>query len=333
MQLVPTANHFGNLLGSSPSMHELFSDLSRIARTDLSLLIQGETGTGKELVASALHDASSRAQGPFVVFDCGAVSPTLAESELFGHERGAFTGASTMRTGVFEQANGGSIFLDEIGELPQALQPKLLRVLEKREVRRVGDSKPIPIDVRVISATNRNLRAQVKRGNFREDLYYRLAGAQVSVPPLRDRLDDLELLAEHFLASHEPPRSLTDVPPSTWQKFKQHRWPGNVRELSNALERAIVTPEQALESDLAGESPAASGVSITISSDSGFVDPLPVARRNAADAFERAYIKHVLEKSQGNVTRAAALADVSRQMIHRLIVKHGIRAGVAPSPR
>jgi transcriptional regulator with PAS, ATPase and Fis domain len=165
MQLVPTPDHFGSLLGSSPRMRDLFSDLSRIARTDLSLLIQGETGTGKELVASSLHHASDRAQGPFVVFDCGAVSPTLAESELFGHERGAFTGASATRTGVFEQAHGGSIFLDEIGELPQALQPKLLRVLEKREVRRVGDNTPISIDVRVISATNRNIATCARRSS------------------------------------------------------------------------------------------------------------------------------------------------------------------------
>jgi transcriptional regulator with GAF, ATPase, and Fis domain len=298
--------------------------LARISATDLSLLIEGETGTGKELVAESVHQNSLRNTGPFVVFDCSAIAPTLAESELFGHERGAFTGAIAPRAGVFEQADGGTIFLDEIGELPRDLQPKLLRVLEKREVRRLGGSKTIPLNVRLIAATNRNLRSEVKRGEFRQDLYYRVAGAHVYVPPLRDRLDDLPLLAESFLASSQPPRSLSDVPQHVWDMFKAYRWPGNVRELKNAVRRVLVTPERALDTDslpdLAGQAAAA----VALASSTGNVEPLRVARRNAADAFEKRYVEHVLGRSEGNVTRAAAMAEVSRQVIHKLMTKHGL---------
>jgi transcriptional regulator with PAS, ATPase and Fis domain len=242
-------DRLGDLLGRSPRMRELFADLMRIAPTDISLLIEGETGTGKELVAESVHQSSLRASGPLVVFDCSVVAPALAESELFGHERGAFTGAVASRVGVFEQAEGGTIFLDELGELPKDLQPKLLRVLEKREVRRVGGSKPIPVDVRLIAATNRNLRAEVKSGNFREDLYFRVAGAQVHVPPLRDRMEDLDLLAESFLAASQPPKKLSDIPDPIWNMFRAYRWPGNVRELRNALMRVLVTPERPMVGD------------------------------------------------------------------------------------
>jgi transcriptional regulator with PAS, ATPase and Fis domain len=315
---------FGKLLGSSATMRALFVDLSRIARTDLSLLVQGETGTGKDLVASSVHAASPRARGPFVVFDCAGVAPSLAESELFGHERGAFTGAVTAHLGVFEQANGGTIFLDEIGELPRTLQPKLLRVLEKRQVRRLGDCKNVPIDVRVISATNRNLRSEVKRGNFREDLYYRLTGAQVNVPPLRERLDDLEPLAEALLATKQQAHRLSDLPPHTWGRFKAHRWPGNVRELRNAVERALIQPDQALDTDATAEPSAAAGPAFPILDERGKVAPLHDARRNTAHALESAYLKHVLGQASGNVTRAAAMANISRQMLHRLMSKHRI---------
>jgi transcriptional regulator with GAF, ATPase, and Fis domain len=318
------ANGFGDLLGRSPKMRELFADLTRIAAADLSLLIEGETGTGKELVAESVHTNSHRASAPFVVFDCSAVAPTLAESELFGHERGAFTGAVAPRAGVFEQADGGTIFLDEIGELPRDLQPKLLRVLEKREVRRLGGSKTIPLDVRLISATNRNLRAEVKRGEFRQDLYYRVAGAHVYVPPLRDRPGDVMLLVESFLASNQPPLSLSDVPQHVWDMFKAYRWPGNVRELRNAVRRVLVTPDRALDTDSIPDMAGAAAAAVSMLSASGTVDPLRVARRNAADAFEKRYVEHVLGKSEGNVTRAAAIAEVSRQVIHKLMTKHGL---------
>ena len=318
------ANGFGDLLGRSPKMRELFADLTRIAATDLSLLIEGETGTGKELVAESVHTNGQRKSAPFVVFDCSAIAPTLVESELFGHERGAFTGAVAPRAGVFEQADGGTIFLDEIGELPKDLQPKLLRVLEKREVRRLGATKTLPLNVRLIAATNRNLRAEVKRGEFRQDLYYRLAGAHVYVPPLRDRPGDVMLLVESFLASSQPPHSLSDVPDHVWDMFKAYRWPGNVRELRNAVRRVLVTPERVLDTDSIPDLANAAAIAVSMLGASGAVDPLRVARRNAADAFEKRYVEHVLGKSEGNVTRAAAIAEVSRQVIHKLMAKHGL---------
>ena len=310
------ADRFGDLLGKAPPMQELFADLQRIAPTELSLLIEGETGTGKELVADSVHRASPRADGPFVTFDCSSVAPSLAESELFGHERGAFTGAVGSRAGIFEQASGGTIFLDELGELPKELQPKLLRVLEKREVRRIGGTRTIPIDVRLICATNRNLRAEVARGSFREDLYFRVAGARVYVPPLRERMSDLPRLIGSFLAACHPPRTLNDVPEHVWEMLRSYRWPGNVRELRNAVQRMLVTPDRVLEPERSDpEYPP------SVSED---LSPLRVARREAADAFERRYVQALLLRADGNITRAAALGEVSRQVIHSLITKHGL---------
>ena len=310
------ADRFGDLLGKAPPMQELFADLERIAPTELSLLIEGETGTGKELVAESVHRASPRAEGPFITFDCSSVAATLAESELFGHERGAFTGAVSSRAGVFEQASGGTIFLDELGELPKDLQPKLLRVLEKREIRRVGGSKTIPIDVRLIAATNRNLRAEVARGSFREDLYFRVAGARVYVPPLRERMGDLPRLIGSFLAACHPPRTLNDVPEHVWEMLRSYRWPGNVRELRNAVQRMLVTPDRVIEPETS-ESQRPAPLTEDLS-------PLRVARRDAADSFERSYVQALLLRADGNITRAAALAEVSRQVIHSLISKHGL---------
>jgi len=194
-------DRFGSMIGRSVKMRELFARLEKLARTDTTVLVTGETGAGKELVAEALHDHSTRTKGPFIVLDCGSIPPNLIESELFGHERGAFTGAAAAHIGAFERAHGGTVFLDEIGELPLGMQPKLLRVLERKEVRRVGGTKPIEVDLRVIAATNRDLGVEVNRGRFREDLYYRLAVARVHVPPLRERKDDLPLLIEHILAT------------------------------------------------------------------------------------------------------------------------------------
>jgi len=313
-----TIDHFGDLLGASPAMRELFADLSRIADAEVTVLIEGETGTGKELVAESLHRESRRADKPLVVFDCSAVTPTLVESELFGHERGAFTGAVSARTGVFEQAEGGTIFLDELGELPKDLQPKLLRVLEKREVRRIGSQHAISVDVRVLAATNRKLASEVAAGNFRQDLYFRLAGARVVVPPLRDRKEDLPMLVEHFLRRSVPARALSEIAAPVWEMFMAHRWPGNVRELRNAVERWALTPERAL------------GVVETQPSADGAFEPnielvpLRVARRDASDDFERRYLRAVLAHTNGNVTRAAAIAEVSRQMIQKLMRKQGL---------
>lgn len=316
-----TANRFGDLLGTSANMRELFADLARIAPSDVSVLIEGETGTGKELVADSIHKASTRAEGPYVVFDCSAVAPNLAESELFGHERGAFTGAVSSRPGVFEQADGGTIFLDELGELPKDLQPKLLRILEKREVRRVGSNKTISVDVRLIAATNRNLAVEVERGNFREDVFFRVAATHVYVPPLRDRLGDLPVLVSHFLSRANPPRLLEDIPEHVWDMFRAYRWPGNVRELQNAVQRLLITPERALNNQ-----PNRTGASAppSVPAPSVKLEPLRIARRDAADEFERNYLQHVLSRTGGNVTRAAAIAEVSRQMVQKLMRKHGL---------
>jgi transcriptional regulator with PAS, ATPase and Fis domain len=315
-------DRFGDLLGNSPRMRELFADLERIAPSDVAVLIEGETGTGKELAAESIHRASLRANGPYVVFDCSAVAPSLAESELFGHERGAFTGAVSSRPGVFEQADGGTIFLDELGELPKDLQPKLLRVLEKREVRRVGGQRTLPVNVRLIAATNRNLAAEVQHGNFREDLYFRVAATHVYLPPVRDRMEDLQMLIEHFLARAQPPRSLADVPPPVWDMFRAHRWPGNVRELNNAVQRLLVTPERALRPSTPSEPPKSSISGLTPAA--AAIVPLRIARREAGESFEKAYLEALLARTSGNVTRAAAIAEVSRQMIQKMMKKHGL---------
>jgi transcriptional regulator with PAS, ATPase and Fis domain len=316
------AERFGDLLGRSARMRELFADLVRIAQSDASLLVEGETGTGKELVAESVHRASPRSEGPFVVFDCSAVAPTLVESELFGQERGAYTGA-VQRAGLFEQAHKGTIFLDELGELPKELQPKLLRVLERREVRRLGGQRTLPVDVRVVSATNRNLAAEVKRGSFREDLYFRVATAHVQVPPLRDRMEDLPLLVEHFLKRARSPYHVENIPPQVWAMFTAHRWPGNVRELWNAVQRFLITPDRVLFPDVSSGAagpahppePALEGAEL---------QPLRIARRDASDAFERSYLNALLQRANGSMKHAAAIADVSRQMVQKLMRKHGL---------
>ncbi len=312
-----TEDRFGDLLGSSARMRELFADLARIAPVDVTLLIEGETGTGKELVAECVHRESGRASGPFVVFDCSAIAPTLAESELFGHERGAFTGAVASRPGVFEQADGGTIFLDELGELPKELQPKLLRVLEKRQVRRLGSQRTIPVDVRLIAATNRNPRRRGGRRQFsRRPLLPRrgCARSRAAAPRQAGRSP-----APHrtLLSRAKPPRTIAEVPEQVWEMFAAHRWPGNVRELGNAVQRLLVTPERALPAaTTTSRPPPPDEVAVTV--------PLRIARREASDAFERSYLEALLERTAGNVTRAAAIAEVSRQMVQKLMRKHGI---------
>jgi DNA-binding NtrC family response regulator len=312
------ASQFQDVIGRSAKMRELFADLERLAPSTLSVLLEGETGSGKDVIAESLHRASARSDGPYVVFDCGAVAPTLVESELFGHERGAFTGATQVRAGVFEEASGGTLFLDEVGELPKELQPKLLRALEAQTIKRLGGRAPIAVDVRVISATNRNLMAEVARGQFRQDLYYRLAAAKLQVPPLRERLDDIPMLVEHFLRREKAALPVSSVPSAVWEMFAAHRWPGNVRELRHAVQRLVIAPELSLR--LSQEGGAAE-------KPKGDVVPLRVARRDAADGFERVYVADVLQRAGGNPVRAALLAEVSRQMIQKLMRKHGIDDG------
>ncbi len=309
---------FGPIVGVSPQMRELFSQLEKVAPSDATVLIEGETGTGKEGVAESIHDASPRAKGRFVVIDCSAIPANLLESELFGHEAGAFTGATDRRIGAFEEASGGTIFLDEIGELPTDLQPKLLRALESREIRRVGSRTVIRCDLRIVAATNRDLRTEVNKGAFRADLYYRLAVVKLAIPPLRERAGDLPVLVDHLLrrigASDEVRAELTA--PEFVAELAQSGWPGNVRELRNHLEQCVVFGER--------RSPGTPRVAHP----SSIVDaalPYEVARRQAIDAFERSYLTSLLERSSDNVAQAARDAGVNRAYLHRLLSRHGLR--------
>ncbi|MCB9742169.1 MAG: sigma 54-dependent Fis family transcriptional regulator [Alphaproteobacteria bacterium] len=321
------------LVGASVAMRELFSIIERVAPTDLTALITGETGTGKELASRALHNLSHRAEGPFRVFDCGAAPETLIESELFGHEKGSFTGAHAAREGVFESADGGTIFLDEIGELPLELQPKLLRVLEQREVRRVGAGKTRAVDVRVVAATNRDLLQEVRAGRFREDLYYRLAVVELTLPALRERKEDLPLLIDHLL--HRAQRGVHRVrgaSPEVLELLESYRFPGNVRELANLIERAIpftdgaaITLEALPDALRGGGSPglpvASFGTGVSAAADLPFKD----AKERLIDAFERSYLVDLIDRHDGNVSKAARAADMDRKSITRLLKKHNIR--------
>jgi transcriptional regulator with GAF, ATPase, and Fis domain len=319
VDLPPSArDHFGALLGTSLPMRQLFAVLERVAPTDTTVLVEGETGTGKELCAEALHEHSRRAGRPFVVFDCSSVASSLIESQLFGHVRGAFTGAVADRVGALEAADGGTLFLDEIGELPLELQPKLLRAIERLEVRPVGSHEVRRVDVRIVAATNRSLRGEVDRGAFREDLYYRLAVVRVVPPPLRERPGDVPLLVEHFTRQFEARHgAVGSLPADTVAAFARMAWPGNVRELRNAVVRALsLGPPRAL--DAAGGPAAPLVVDLSI--------PFKDARDQLVEAFERAYITRALEVAAGNVSRAAELAGVNRKLIHRAIARHGLRS-------
>ena len=315
-----TATRFGGLVGASVAMRRVFAILERVAPTDTTVLVEAETGTGKELVAEALHDESPRSAGPFVVFDCSAVSSSLMESELFGHARGAFTGATADRIGAFEAADGGTIFLDEIGELPLDLQPKLLRVLEGLEVRRVGANTHRQVDVRIVAATNRSLEKEVDAGRFREDLFYRLAVVRVALPPLRERPEDIPLLIEHFaqeaVRRGQPPVQLPDA---TIRGFLAQAWPGNVRELRNAVARAVSLGVGPAAPDLEASASLPNALAIDLDV------PLKTARERMVDAFEELYLVEALKRTGGNVSRAAELAGVNRKFVQRAMKRFGLR--------
>jgi two-component system, NtrC family, response regulator GlrR len=313
---------FGRLVGISPAMRHVFAVLERAASSDATLLLEGETGTGKGEAAEALHRASARRGGPFVTVDCGAIPANLLESELFGHERGAFTGATAQRVGSFEEADGGTIFLDEIGELPPDLQPKLLRVLETRTLRRVGGTGTIKIDVRIVAATNRDLRAEVNAGRFRADLYFRLAVVRCALPALRQRPEDLPLVAEAVLrrlgADDEQLAMLEQ--PGFRDRIAGAAWPGNVRELRNYLERCLVF-QDALP---LGSDPNLPAVSRG-AADAGMLgEPLTAARDRAALEFERQYLEALLRRHD-RMTDAAAAAGIGRVYLYKLMAKHGLR--------
>jgi DNA-binding NtrC family response regulator len=324
VDIVPLeTTRFEGLVARSVAMREVFSVLERVAPTDLTVLVTGETGTGKELVSRALHQRSARRGGPFVVFDCGAVAKNLVESELFGHERGAFTGAVAPRPGVFEQADGGTLFLDELGELPIELQPTLLRVLEQREVRRVGDRRVRPVDVRVIAATNRTLADEVAAGRFRQDLFYRLAVVELELPPLRSRVEDLGLLVEHLLGTAGFPHEVTGVTPEAMERLAAWDWPGNVRELRNTLLRALPFVDGP-RIDVADLPDALRRAPADPAREPEPALSLDEARDQAMLAFERQYLTDLLDRAGGDLDVAARAAGVDRKGLTKLLRRHGL---------
>jgi DNA-binding NtrC family response regulator len=317
------SDEFEGLIGSSVEMRELFALCERIAPSDAAVIIHGETGTGKDLVARALHARSRRRDRPLVVFDCAAVPPSLIESELFGHEKGAFTGALAHRAGVFERADGGTVFLDELGELPIEQQPKLLRCLETGEVTRVGASKPIQVDVRVVAATNRDLQRMITESRFRPDLYYRLAVMRVVVPALRDRREDIPLLAAHFArqaltgAGGRVPQLALDA---LFGELTRHDWPGNVRELRNVVERAVILADPELVRATAEEAAGELSRSIVQA-----VHKRPLSLRAARAEHERRYFTELLRAADGDLDQAAEVAEVHRKSLERFLRQHKLR--------
>jgi DNA-binding NtrC family response regulator len=323
----------GGLVGTSEVMRAAFVRLRRLAASEIAVLISGETGTGKELAARALHEGSPRAAGPYVVCDLGATPPNLIESELFGHLRGAFTGAIHDRHGAFELAHGGTIFLDEVGELEWHLQPRLLRVLEQHQVKPVGGSAYRPVDVRVVAATNRDLAAEVRAGRFRADLYHRLSGASVYLPPLRERVEDIPVLVEHILRqlTRGPAPRAPRLSGAAMQALVAHDWPGNVRELRNVLERSFSLDDEAPILEMnefnAAPTPTTDRIQLALATADEHIDldtPFKQAKDHVLRSWERRYIEALLGRYDGNITLAARRAGIDRVHLHRLVKKHGL---------
>jgi len=318
---LPAAARFGRLLGASPQMRRIYPLCERLAASTVPVIIEGETGTGKEVLAEALHEMGPRAAGPFVVFDCTAVPPSLVESALFGHERGAFTGATDARRGVFEEAQGGTLLLDEIGDLELSLQAKLLRAIERREVQRVGGNRWLKVDLRVLSATRRDLDREIQAGRFRDDLFFRLAVARVELPPLRAREGDAVVLARHFWESLAPRGQA--FPSDFAARLDGYAWPGNVRELHNAVARRVALGDEApiptgrspAEAAPPGGDPLEAILALDL--------PLTRARERMVEAFERRYLQRVLAAHQGNVGAAAAASGIARRYFQILRARHG----------
>lgn len=333
------SDRFGPLLGRSPQMRELFSMLARVASSDASVLIQGETGSGKELVARAIHEASNRAEGPFVVVDCGAVSETLMDAELFGHAKGAFTGAHAQRIGAIESAHGGTVFLDEIGELPLSMQPKLLRVLESGTIRRVGESAHRRVDVRFVCATHRDVLSMVGKGEFRDDLYFRLGVFPVRVPALRERPEDFEMLVRQFAGD-----SVSAFAPALLSELMARPWRGNVRELRNFVERVRTLGTREAMSFFPHQDEAREPVSEVVSRVPPLADPPSITqsldaaltespsfdqsfrtfREQWMDYGEREFVRQLLDRHLRNVAAAASSVGVDRSYLYRLMRKHGL---------
>jgi transcriptional regulator with GAF, ATPase, and Fis domain len=314
---------FGRMQAESVAMRRVLEILQRAAPTEATILINGETGTGKDEAARAIHQSSPRANGPLVVLDCGSIPATLLASELFGHEKGAFTGAVGERKGAFERANGGTLFLDELGELALELQPQLLRALERREVQRLGAEKVTPIDVRVLAATNRDLRRDVNSGRFRSDLYFRLAVVEVTLPPLRERLEDLPVLAARILAELGEKSGIRSAPLSSEdiERLSKYYWPGNVRELRNTLERSLLLGVGLDVADVVAPRAPVMGAS-----SSAAILPYREAKAAVVDRFEREYVQDLLARSGDNISKASREAKMDRSYLVELIRKHGLGA-------
>jgi DNA-binding NtrC family response regulator len=319
MQLAPSVNdHFGELVGKSLAMREIFALLERIAPTDATVLLIGETGTGKGEAAKAIHAASPKSKGPFVVVDCGAISQTLIESELFGHEKGSFTGAVGTRAGSLEAANGGTLFLDEIDDLPLELQPKLLRALEDRVFQRVGSSTPIKFNARIVAASKKDLAAEVAAARFREDLFFRISVFTLRLPALRERREDIPVIVEAFTG----PNTWDALPQEMRDRFQSHRWAGNVRELRNALERVrhlSAIPGGPPAGAFLTPSPVPVGTE-SIPADYGL--PFKEAKEKLLGVFEKEYLTRLLKKANGNIAQASRVADVDRKYLYSLLRKY-----------
>ena len=324
---VGDAERFGPLLGRSPVMRRLFEVLGRIAPSDATVLITGESGTGKEVAARAIHDASPRRHKPFVVVDCGGLPANLIESELYGHQRGAFTGATHPRDGAFVAAEGGTLFLDELGELPLELQTRLLGVLERRQVQPLGSNRPRSVDTRVIAASNRDLRKEVNRGSFRADLYFRLAVMNVHMPALREHSEDIPQYVAAMLAEWSEAGSSAQIDAETVARLQAQPWPGNVRELRNTVERAVILGELQAPVEpalLAGPGPVQAQASV------GIVDstiPFKVGKAALIEQYERSYIEALMQRFDQNITRATRAAEIDRVYLLRLLDKYGLRPG------
>ena len=311
--LLEEITRFDNIIGQSPPMNELFKLIPEVAQSDSSILITGETGTGKELVAKAIHAKSLRSKGPFIAINCGAIPDTLLESELFGHQKGAFTGADQARKGFLEVVSGGTLFLDEIGEISPKMQVDFLRVLEEKKIIKIGDRVPIDVDFRLISSTRRDLTKQVESGSFREDFFYRINVISLQVPPLRNRMDDIPLLAQHFLNkySHETTKRVDRVTPEAIALLKGYDWPGNVRELENAIERAVVLSKSRTLS--------AEDFSFIRSSQSKSKGPRTLRE------MEKDYIREILAEHDWNITHSAAVLGINRVTLHKMIKRYKLK--------
>ncbi|MCP4676363.1 MAG: FHA domain-containing protein [Deltaproteobacteria bacterium] len=317
---LPGCEAFGSLLAASPPMKTVLALLRKVASTGTTVLLRGETGVGKSALARAVHEEGPRAKKPFVVFDCASVAPTLIESELFGAEKGAYTGAVKSRPGACEQADGGTLFVDEIADLPLDLQPKLLRLLEEKEVRRLGSTKARSLDIHVIAACKTDLFRAAEEGTFRKDLYYRIAVVDIEVPPLKDRREDIPLLCDHFLKESQGDHAWSRLTPALQQELSSYAWPGNLRELRNVLERMQCVGPDGMP--ITGREAENNAESLPLSFD--FDRPFKEAKEELIDAFEREYLDKLLNRSKGRIAPAAREAGLNRKYFYDLLRKHGL---------